>query len=314
LTNCKFVLNLNIIAEIKAIEKNMIIITTPTGHIGSKVLEALLQTDEKLRVIARDPSKLSAEVKQRVEIIKGSLDDFEIVSTAYQDADELFFVVPPSMRYEDVNEYYLHFAGPTCEAIKKQRVKRVVFVSGTGLGHEKKAGPVAASFLVEEALEATGAATRILHCGTFMENLLHSVRAIESTGQFSTSVSGETKSPWVATKDIAGEAVRLLLDKTWTGKGSVGVLGPEDLSYHEIAKIMSEILGKEIRYQTVSGEELKATTMQYGATEAAAEGLVDIYNSMEKGVFNMLPRTPQTSSPTTFRQWCEEVFKPAVLK
>ena len=125
--------------------KNMIIITTPTGHIGSQVLEKLLKTDEKLRVIARDPSKLSGEAKERAEIIQGSLDDPEVVSKAYEGADELFFVVPPDMQYMDVNEYYLGFAGPTCDAIKRQAVKRVIFVSGTGLGYEKKAGPVSAA-------------------------------------------------------------------------------------------------------------------------------------------------------------------------
>lgn len=292
----------------------MIIITTPTGNIGSQVLEKLLETNEKLRVIVRDPSKLSDEAREKVEIIQGSLDDFEVVSQAYEGADELFYIVPPSTQYADVNEYYLHFAKPTCDAIKQQGVKRVVLVSGTGLGYEKKAGPVSASFLVEEMLEATGAATRILHCGTFMENLLHSIQPIKFTSQFSTSVPGDAKAPWVATKDIAAAAVHLLLDKTWSGKGSVGVLGPEDISYNEITKIMSEVLGREIRYETVSGETLKATMIQYGATEAAAEGLVDIYNSMKNGVFNMVPRTPETSSPTTFRQWCEEVFKPDVLK
>lgn len=229
----------------------MIVITTPTGHIGSKVLEKLLKTNEKLRVIARDPSKLSDEVKEKVEIIQGSLDDLEVLSNAYQDTDELFFVIPPSMQYTDVNEYYLQFAKPTCEAIEQQGVKRVVFVSGTGLGYEKNAGPVSASFLVEEMLEATSADVKILHCGTFMENLLHSIQPIKFTSQFSTSVSGATRSPWVATEDIADAAARLLLDKTWTGKGSVGVLGPEDISYNGITKILSEVLGKEIRYQTI---------------------------------------------------------------
>lgn len=292
----------------------MIIVTTPTGHIGSQVLEQLLNTDEKLRVIARDPSKLSRESQERAKIIQGSLDDFNVVSKAYEGADELFYIVPPSMQYADVNEYYLHFAKPTCDAIKQQGVKRVVFVSGTGLGYEKKAGPVSASFLVEEMLEATGAATRILHCGTFMENLLHSIQPIKFKSQYATSVPGEAKAPWVATKDIADAAVRLLLDKTWSGKGSVGVLGPEDISYDDITKIMSEVLGKEIQYHAIPGEELKATLVQYGATEAAAQGLVDIYSSMKNGVFNRVPRTPETSAPTTFREWCEEVFKPAVLK
>lgn len=59
-------------------------------------------------------------------------------------------------------------------------------------------------------------------------------------------------------------AVRLLLDKTWSEKGSVGVLGVEDLSYGEITKIMSDVLGKEIRYQEISGEALKATMIQLG--------------------------------------------------
>ena len=80
----------------------MIVITTPTGHIGSKVLESLLKTDEKLRVIARDPSKLSADVRAKVEVTQGSLDDPDVLSEAYRGADQLFYIVPPGMQYSDV--------------------------------------------------------------------------------------------------------------------------------------------------------------------------------------------------------------------
>ncbi len=292
----------------------MIVITTPTGHVGSKVLEKILKTDEKIKVVARDPSKLSKEVQEKVEIIEGSLDNFETVSKAYKGADQLFLIIPPSMRYTNVNDYYMQFARPSCEAIKKQGVKRVVYISGTGLGHEKNAGPVSASYLVEKMLEATGAAIRILHCGSFMENLLHSVQSIKFTSQHSGAVQTNIKYPWVATQDIAAAAVKLLLDKTWTGNGSLGVLGPEDLSYGDITKMMSDVLGKEIRYQQIPDEELKAILINYGATEAAAQGLIDIYNSVNKEVFNLVPRSLESSSPTSFRSWCEEIFKPAVLK
>ncbi len=292
----------------------MIVVTTPTGQIGSKVLEKLLKTNEKLRVIVRDPSKISDDAKRKVEIIQGSLDDFKTVSKAYEGADELFFVVPPSMQYTDVNEYYLNFSKVTCDAIRQQNVKRVVYVSGTGLGYERKAGPVSASYLVEQALKTIGIATRILHCGTFMENLLHSVQSIKFRNQFATSVPPDIKAPWVATKDIADAAIHLLLDKTWQDQDSVGVLGPEDLSYSEIAKIIGSVIGKEVQYESISSEALKTTMVQYGATEAAAQGLVDIYSSMKNGVFNKLQRTPKSSSPTSFRKWCEEVFKPMILK
>jgi hypothetical protein len=32
-----------------------------------------------------------------------------------------------------------------------------------------------------------------------------------------------------------------------------------------------------------------------------------------EGLDNAEPRTPQATTPTSFRQWCEEVLKPAVL-
>jgi hypothetical protein len=33
----------------------------------------------------------------------------------------------------------------------------------------------------------------------------------------------------------------------------------------------------------------------------------------EDGLDDGVPRTTGTASPTTFRQWCEEVLRPAVL-
>jgi nucleoside-diphosphate-sugar epimerase len=50
----------------------MIVITTPTGQIGRQVLGNLLDSGEQLRVIARDPSQLPAEVREDLDIVEGS--------------------------------------------------------------------------------------------------------------------------------------------------------------------------------------------------------------------------------------------------
>jgi uncharacterized protein YbjT (DUF2867 family) len=50
-----------------ATEVLMIVITTPAGQIGRQVLGSLLQSGEQLRVIARDPSELPAEVRRDLE-------------------------------------------------------------------------------------------------------------------------------------------------------------------------------------------------------------------------------------------------------
>lgn len=288
----------------------MTVITAPTGNIGSKVLNGLIASGEKLRVVVRNKSKLSENILNNVEVVEGSMDSLETMSKALRGAHQLFLIVPPSNQYHNADNYYMHFSNIICEAIKKENVKRVVFVSGTGLGFDKKAGPVASSFLVERQLIESKIDLRILHCGTFMENLFHSTTPIKTAAQFGTTVPADVKIPWVATKDIADVALNLLKDKSWKGQSSVGVLGPKDLSYGEIAGIMTEVLKKEITYNQVPIATYKEMLQKFGSSEAAAQGLVDIYSSMTKGTFNRVERTTQNTTPTTFYDWCETVLKP----
>ncbi len=42
----------------------MIVVTTPTGNIGQNVLRGLLQSNETVRVITRDPLRLMPEAAQ----------------------------------------------------------------------------------------------------------------------------------------------------------------------------------------------------------------------------------------------------------
>ena len=48
-------------------------------------------------------------------------------------------------------------------------------------------------------------------------------------------------------------------------------------------------------------------------SEAIAQGMVDMWWPRMTGLDNAEPRTPENTTPTSFRQWCEEVLKPAVL-
>ena len=47
----------------------MIVVTAPTGTTGHQVLEKLLDSAETIRVIARDPSRLPPEERERVEVV-----------------------------------------------------------------------------------------------------------------------------------------------------------------------------------------------------------------------------------------------------
>jgi uncharacterized protein YbjT (DUF2867 family) len=187
----------------------------------------------------------------------------------------------------------------------------VVGVSALGRGFTGDAGYVTASLKMDDQITGTGVSYRALTMPSFMDNMLRQVAAIKNQGVFFSPLAGDRKAPTCASRDIAAVAARLLLDHSWSGQQEVPVLGPEDLSNNDMARIMSEVLGRPVRYQQIPLEAFKATLTRNGMSEAMAQGMLAMMVAKDNGLDNVEPRTPQFSTPTTFRQWCEEVLKPA---
>lgn len=296
----------------------MIVITTPTGAIGSQVLRALFESGpengEKLRVIVRDPTKLADAVRDRVDVVPGSHGDPEVVDRAFAGADAVFWLAPPAAHAPSLEAAYPGFTRAAAAAITAHGVGHVVGVSALGRGTPVagRAGLVTATLAMDDLIASTGAAYRALANPSFMENLLGEVRSIRDEGVFTGTAAPDRTAPTAATRDIAARAAGLLLDRSWTGVGSVPVLGPQDLSPDDKARIMSDVLGRSVRYQRQSLDDLGATLAGYGMGPAFVQGMVDLMRAKDEGLDDGVQRTPRTESPTTFRQWCEEVLAPAV--
>jgi uncharacterized protein YbjT (DUF2867 family) len=293
----------------------MIVITAPTGDIGHQVLSHLLEAGAPARVIVRDASKLPEPIRNRVEVVEGSHGDAGIVERAFAGADTLFWLVPPNPKARTVDEAYVDFTRPAAAALQRHGVKRVVDITALGRGTPwaDKAGFVTSSFRMDDLIASSGVAFRAVTCPSFMDNIARQAMPIREKGMFFLPFDGNKKMPAVATRDIAAAATRLLLDTNWTGNGHVAVLGPEDLSFNDMAEIMADVLGRSIRYQRVSFEAYKVGFVERGMSDAMAQGMTDMAWAKNEGLDNAEPRTPQNTTPTSFRQWCEEVLKPAVL-
>ncbi len=292
----------------------MIVITTPSGGIGHQVLENLLETGQALRVIARDPSTLPSEARNRVEIVEGSHGDPAVVNEAFAGADAVFWLTPPDPRAPSVEAAFGRFARPAAEALKNQGVERVVGISALGRGTPwaAHAGYVTGSLAVDDLIASTGVAYRALTNPSFMDNIARQADAIENQGMFSSPIAGERKLPSVATRDIAAAASRLLLDESWSGVEEVPLLGPEDVSFNDMAEIISEVLGTEVRFVQTTFEAYKDRFVGLGMSEAMAQGMTDMAAAKNQGLDNAVTRTPENSTPTSFRGWAEEVLKPGV--
>ncbi|WP_328564047.1 NAD(P)H-binding protein [Streptomyces coelicoflavus] len=298
----------------------MIVITTPTGGIGRQVLDHILDglgaegDAAALRVIARDPGRLTARARERVEVFQGSHADPEVLTAACAGAGQVFWLVPPAPGADSVEGHFRDFTLPLREVIAGQGVERVVAVSSLGRGVAKDAGPISASLAMDDRIAATGVHYRALCPPFLMENLLGQAAALRETGEFRMAYAADRVLRTCATADIAATAARLLLDDSWTGRADVPLVGPDELTPVGMAEVLSEVLGRPVRVRETTPEAYRASALRFGASEAGARGLADMAAAMDaQGFYGAAePSTPDTA-PTSFRRWCEEVLRPATL-
>jgi uncharacterized protein YbjT (DUF2867 family) len=291
----------------------MIIVTSPTGNIGRHVVKHLLALKAPMRLVVRDARRLSADIRDQVEVVEGSHGKAATVDRAFEGADAVFWLAPVDTSVT-LEQAYLEFTRPASEALRRHAVPRVVSVTALGRGTDwqDKAGLVTASIRMEDLLMATGSHFRGLAMPSFMDNVLRQAPAIRDLGVLSGTIDPDMKSPATATCDIGAVAARLLVDDVWTGQENMPVLGPEDLSPKEMAALISEALGREVRYEQISLESFRAQLLAQGVSPSFAAGYVDMMRAKGEGMDNAGHQADGTRTPTTFRQWCEAELKPAV--
>src|SRR5258708_40254849 len=103
-----------------------------------------------------------------------------------------------------------------------------------------------------------------------MEDAVRQAESSKNQGVLPYPIAGDRTRPPVAARDIAAAASRLLLDASWSGVDEVPLLGPEDLSYNDMAEIISQVLGKEVRFQQITFEAYKDRFIRLGTSDAMA--------------------------------------------
>jgi uncharacterized protein YbjT (DUF2867 family) len=87
----------------------------------------------------------------------------------------------------------------------------------------------------------------ILRPSYFMQNVLWCLKDIKSEGVFYSSLPATYKHSHVDVRDNAAVAVAALTEVGHEGK-VYRITGPEALTYPEVAEILSDAIGKKVRY------------------------------------------------------------------
>ncbi|MCO8273550.1 NAD(P)H-binding protein [Actinoplanes sp. TRM 88003] len=278
-----------------------IVVTTPTGNVGSRVVQLLVQAGERPRVLLRDPSRLPAELLPLVEVAQGDLLDGEFVADAVKGADSLFWATPEAFDVPDPLYDMVAMGENAAAAVRAGGVARVLQISSVGAELRQGAGLIDGLARNEEQLAATGTDLLTLRCGYYFTNLYGMLDSLRE-GVLTTTVAPSRRMPWVDPRDV-GEVAAARLLAGWPGSAVQAVHGPADLSWDEAAGILGAVLGRDVSAVRITDEQLQQALTGAGLSEVAAAGIAAMTSGIPDDFVPEQSRDFRSSTPTTLAAW-----------
>jgi uncharacterized protein YbjT (DUF2867 family) len=285
-----------------------IAVTTPTGNVGRHVVAMLVRAGVRPRVLLRDPARLATPVRDEVDAVPVDLYDAEAVAAATEGVDALFWVDPPAAG-EDPLADYARATAAVVRAVTGNGIGRVVFQSSVGAEKRHGAGEIDGLARTETALDGLGVDVTHLRCGYFFTNLAHQLDALRA-GTLQVTYPLDHSMPWVAPRDIAEAAVGRLLSPGWSGRCVQAVHGPADLTWREVADILTAATGRKIHVERIPDDTLRTRLRQAGMPDKWVEAMLGMATGLREDFVPEQRRTLRTTTPTTLAAWAYDHLRP----
>jgi uncharacterized protein YbjT (DUF2867 family) len=123
---------------------------------------------------------------------------------------------------------------------------------------------------------------------------------------------GDLKVPMIATQDIGAAAAEALLKLDFSGKLARELLGQRDLTYHEVAAVIGQAIGKPgLNYVQFPPAQLKPALMQMGMSANMADLILEMAEALNSGHMAALePRSAQNTTPTSIEAFVARQIAP----
>ena len=274
----------------------MILITGASGNVGKEVLKQVAQTGAKVRAAYQEVKK--APSLPGVDVVAMDYNQPDSMRAALQGVDRVFLVGPPTAQLPDLERKAI-------DAIKQAHVKQAVKLSAMGGRDAIFPRQHAES---EDYIQHSGVSYTFLRPNGFMQNLVnYSAGTINSQNAFYGS-EGDGKISHIDIRDVAAVAVKTLTEDGHLNK-SYTLTGPEALTNSEIAQLLSETIGREVRFINLPPEQFKQAVLSAGVPEWNANALVDLQRLYREGKAAAVTQDVEKVTgrkPTTFREFLQD--------
>ena len=244
----------------------MILITGATGHVGSELITALLPAQAgHLRVLTRNPDAVFPDGTQTVV---ADLGDSDLAPAL--DGVHAVFLLTDGLSIAAHGERLV-------AAARRAGVQRIVKLSVLSVGHGATDLITSGHRAGEEAIRDSGLGWTFLRPTALMSNALNWAPMITADQVVHTPFA-VGRAAVVDPADIAAVAAASL---THDGHDHrvYELTGPEPLSPADQVAILSQVLGRDLRYAESDPADMLAQMVSYGMPEELAHAVVEQFRS-----------------------------------
>ena len=232
-----------------------IMLTGATGQLGTDVVNLLIKkVDPKnISALVRDISKAEKLKEKGITVFKGDYNDYDSLMNAFKGIDKLYFISGSDLTAREKQQENV------VNAAIEAKVKHVIY-TGFQRKNETSSSPIEfiakAHLSTEKLLKSSGMNFTILNHGLYMEFLLGIFGEQFKKNHTIFFPAGNGKVAFTLRSDLAAGAVEILTTKGHENK-VYNFFSEKNYSFSDIARILSQILGKEVSYVSPTREEYK---------------------------------------------------------
>jgi uncharacterized protein YbjT (DUF2867 family) len=290
----------------------MYAVTGGTGRTGAAVARRLLRKGESVRVIGRGGERLKSLAAEGGERSDADLTDRAALTRAFVGAKAVYVMLPPNLATHDYCAFQSRVTQAITAAVESAGVSHAVTLSSIGADKPDRTGSVAGLHYLEQQLNRIdGLNVLHLRAGYFMENTLAEIRNIQTMGKAAGPFRPDLKLPMIATRDVGEAAADALLSLNFEQKQIRELQGQRDLSMSEVAQIIGQAIGADLRYAQASDDEVRTRLLQLGVSANVADLFLETAAAWNSGHIRAVePRAPGNTTPTSYEAFVAEEFLP----
>ena len=269
----------------------MILVFGATGTIGEELLSILSRDGVPAVAVTRGPAPEQA--RPGIRWVQADLSAPASIEEVLSGVRSMFLLTGnhPDMARLQIT---------AIDAGARAGVEHVVKLSALGASDHSRLPIGRAHYEAEAALIASGMRWTILRPHVFMQNLLAQAAGIVREGRI-VGASGDGRIPFIDTRDIA-ECAAVALTRSGHDEQKYILTGPEALSYYDIARILTEVIGRPVEYHDRFDEGRDRNTL---AAHQRAGGKTAIVHDTVRRILGRDPR-----SFAAFARDHADIFRP----